>query len=276
MCRLAYIPGNAKINYKEMVSFLTMLEKSCGGDGNGYVAVSREGQIVSNKGAKLSVSQIVKQTYKLLRNDWSVYFHTRKVSIGWIDDNQCHPFEIKGKYFQGWLCHNGTWMDGGVMAKYFGCGSDTAAFARLIGQFGLKRLKDMKLFPSSGVFLLYGSKPKEIGLHRVLNIHGDLEYCPNTGIWASEFDKTWKHWTDTYNVATGRHMLDKAPPKKAYAGYYNGSNCGYVASPTASTSTTPRFKEWASDVESKLWSRYDDDHTEDIPDYTVIDRNLLS
>lgn len=271
MCRLAYIPGNAKINYKEMTDLFAMLEKSCGGDGNGYVAVSREGQIVSNKGAKLSVGQIVKQTYKLLRNDWSIYFHTRKVSVGWIDDNQCHPFEIKGKYFQGWMCHNGTWFDGGVMAKYFGCGSDTAAFARLIGQFGLKRLKDMKLFPTSGVFLLYGAKPREVGLHRVLNISGDLEYCPKTGIWASEFDRNWKHWNDTYNVASGRHMLDKAPAKKAYAAWSGtGSHCGYTPS-----TTKPRFEAWASDVDSSMWKKYDDDD-DDIPNYTVVDRNLLS
>jgi len=223
----------------------------------------------------LTTAQIVKQTYKLLRNNWSIYFHTRKVSVGWLDDSQCHPFEIKGKYFKGYLCHNGTWYDGGTMAKYFGCGSDTAAFARLIGSFGLKKLKDIKPFPTSGVFLLYGSKPSQVGLHRVINISGDLEYCPKTGVWASEFDKGWDHYQDTYHVAVGRHMLDKAPPKRVFA---SQSSSYYTWNPTSSSTTVgnskPRFPMYASDVESNLWSKMDEE-SDDIPEYTTVDRNLL-
>lgn len=280
MCRLAYIPGGAKVGYRPMVELFTKLEKSCGGDGNGYVAVSPEHQIVSNKGLKLTPSQIVKQTYKLIRNGWSVYFHTRKVSVGWLDDDQCHPFEIRGKMFHGWMCHNGTWFDGGVMAKYFGCGSDTAAFARLIGQMGLKKLKEIKLFPSSGVFLLYGSNPKAVPLHRVLNISGDLEYCPKTGVWASEFDQTWEHWSDTYYVDAGRHMLDKAPPKRTkLVGYYTGGqSCSWSTTTTTETKkpTKPRFEQYGSDVESNLWTKYDEKDDDFTTGYTVVDRNLLS
>ena len=278
MCRLAYIPGGAKVGYQNMISLYSSLEKSCGGDGNGYVAVSQEGQILSNKGLKLTPAQIVKQTYKLVRDGWSVYFHTRKVSVGWLDDDQCHPFEIRGKMFHGWLCHNGTWFDGGVMAKYFGCGSDTAAFARLIGQFGLKKLKEIKLFPTSGVFLLYGASPKNVGLHRVLNISGDLEYCPVTGVWASEFGQEWKHWDTTYHVATGRHMLDKAPPKRTAStvGYYTGGkSCTWEPSPQ-SKPTQPRFNQYGSDVDSNLWSKYDEKDDDFGTGYTVVDRNLLS
>lgn len=292
MCRLAYIPGSSKVNYAAMSQLFSNLVKSCGGDGNGYVAVSPEGQILSNKGVKLTVAQIVKQTYKLVRNDWSLYFHTRKVSVGWIDDEQCHPFEINGKAFKGWMCHNGTWSDGSVMAKYFNCGSDTAAFARLIGQFGLKKLKEMKLFPSSGVFLLYGGKPRETPLHRVLHIFGDLEYCPKTGVWASEFGDSWEHWGDTYSVEYGRHMLDKQPPKKIFKNTSTwDSKKGWTTSSKGcefQSNTKPKYGMYASDVSSKdhedLFNhlRYSDED-KDIPPveyvtnhYTNVDRNLLS
>ena len=165
MCRLAFIPGKAKINYQELLGLFNALEASCGGDGNGYVAVSPDGASVLNKAVKLTNTQIVKETYKLIRSGWAVYYHTRKISVGWSDDAQCHPFK-------------------------------------------------RKLFPHSGIFLLYGSHPKGQSLHRVLNIAGDLEYCPTSGIWASEFHAEYKYWNDTYRVMAGRHMLEKPAPRK--------------------------------------------------------------
>lgn len=280
MCRLAFIPGRAKINYKELLELFNHLQASCGGDGNGYVAVSEDGQIVSNKGAKLTNGSIVKQTYKLIRNGWSLYYHTRKVSVGWITDEQCHPFEIKGREFKGYLCHNGTWFEGQTMAKYFGVGSDTAALAKLIGMFGLKNLKERKLFPESGVFLLYGARPGKTPLHRVLYMGGDLEYCPTTGAWASEFGDNWKHWNDTYYVEKGRHMLEKPAPKRAVQStWVQGSNCStYKYVPPA---TKPRY---ASDIESAWFRRAFEDekyaHVEDLDyvtekDSTIVSRNLL-
>lgn len=268
MCRLAFIPGKAKINYKQMTELFDRLQDSCGGDGNGYVAVSSEGQIISNKAVKLTNAQIVKQTYKLLRNGWNIYYHTRKVSVGWLDDSQCHPFEIRGKQFRGWLCHNGTWHDGSVMAKYFQVGSDTAALAKLIGQFGLKRLGEMKLFPTSGVFLLYGSHPSKQPMHRVLYLGGDLEYCPITGIWASELGQEWPHWNDTYYVATGRHMLEKPAPRKHVSTYQSGSKCY----------NPPHVRNYASDNSEWFRQAYGYDKHDDIEglDYTVVDRNLLN
>ena len=279
MCRLAFIPGRAKVNYKELLEFFNHLQTSCGGDGNGYVAVSEDGRTLSNKAAKLSNGQIVKQTYKLIRDGWSVYYHTRKVSVGWISDEQCHPFEIKGRMFKGYLCHNGTWYEGQTMAKYFGVGSDTAALAKLIGQFGLKNLKDRKLLPESGVFLLYGSTPTKQPMHRVLHISGDLEYCPVTGVWASEFGETWKHWNDTYYVEKGRHMLEKPAPKRAIQSSWvqQGSSCSYKY---VAPKTTPRY---ASDIDSNWFRRaYQDEKDNEIDgldyvteDTTLVDRNLL-
>jgi hypothetical protein len=243
MCRLAFIPGKAKINYQELLDLFNALEASCGGDGNGYVAVSPEGASVLNKAVKLTNAQIVKETYKLIRSGWAVYYHTRKISVGWSDDAQCHPFKISGRKFKGYMCHNGTWIDGSVMAKYFNVGSDTAAFAKLIGEFGLKALQERKLFPHSGIFLLYGSHPKGQSLHRVLNIAGDLEYCPKSGIWASEFHAEYKYWNDTYRVMTGRHMLEKPAPRKLIQ---------LPMQTQPRNATKPRY---ASDIESSWFRR---------------------
>lgn len=263
MCRLAFVPGKAKINYKELLDLFSNLEASCGGDGNGYAAISPDGANILNKAVKLTNAQIVKETYKLIRSGWSVYYHTRKISIGWSDDSQCHPFKINGRKFKGYLCHNGTWHDGGVMAKYFNVGSDTAAFAKLIGEFGLKALQERKLFPSSGIFLLYGSHPKGQPLHRVLNIGGDLEYCPKSGIWASEFHNEYKYWNDTYSVSTGRHMLEKPAPKKVIQ--------------TISPKTNGFVRQYASDLDSSWFRKAygsNNDIEMDGTDYKI-SRNLL-
>lgn len=213
MCRLAYIPGKAKVNRTDLVDMLHMLEKSCGGDGNGFFAVSPNGQVVSEKGLKLDCCAIVGKVWKLIKNGWDVYFHTRKVSVGWKSDSQCHPFKIEGKRFNGWLCHNGTWRDGVPLANYLGCGSDTAALAKVIGKFGIEGAEKRDLFPSSGVFLIYGSENGETAIHRVIKKAGDLQYCPKTGIWASEFDKDWPYWSQVYTATAGKHLLCKPAPQ---------------------------------------------------------------
>jgi hypothetical protein len=233
MCRLAYIPGKAKVNRNDLTCLFEMLEKSCGGDGNGYFAVSPTGEVVSEKGLKLDANAIIIKTWKLIRQGWDLYFHTRKVSVGWKSDSQCHPFRIDGKKFQGWLCHNGTWRDGIPLANYLGCGSDTAALAKVIGKFGIEGAEKRDLFPSSGVFLIYGSENGETPIHRVIKKAGDLQYCPKTGIWASEFDNTWPNWSQVYTSTHGKHLLCKPAPQ-------------YVA--PAKTSKVTRYESWDSKI----------------------------
>lgn len=134
MCRLAFIPGRAKITKAQMLNLLDDLEVSFGGDGNGYVAISPTSKnIKHSKAVKLNNERIVNETYKLIQRGWALYYHTRKISVGWSSDTQCHPFKISGPKFKGYLCHNGTWFEGSTFAKYFKCGSDTAALAKLIG-----------------------------------------------------------------------------------------------------------------------------------------------
>jgi len=216
MCRLMFIPAGCKVSRKLLRAQFDALEHSCGGDGNGYFAVrvNDRGQVESKlmKGLKLSNGRIVREVYPLIKAGWSVYYHTRKVSVGWLSDEQCHPFAISGRKFKGTLVHNGTWFDGHVLAKFLGVGSDTAALAKSIGMFGIDELEKRELFPKSGVFLLFGGHPTETPTHRVLKLSGDLEYCPTTGAWASEFCAGWVG--KTYNVENGRHSLEKPAPKE--------------------------------------------------------------
>lgn len=236
MCRLAYFPPKARINIKRMATFLEQLETSFGGDGNGYAAIAPDGTAIVQKSVKMATSAIARSIVPLIRQGYAVYFHTRKISIGWKSDEQCHPFYIDGPEFKGVLCHNGTWSEGGTLAKYLGTGSDTATFAYIIGELGLEKIDQRKLMPSHGVFLIYGSSPGETPTHNVLHLGGSLEYCPVTGIWASEFFKDWPHYAKAYCVETGAHSLDKQPPRSKFRttsyssyNYVNNSwNGGYT------------------------------------------------
>lgn len=214
MCRLAYIPANAKVSRKTLNLFFRQLERSFGGDGNGFAAVSEDGTAIIKKAVKLKCEVIAKQAATLNKQGYSIFFHTRKISIGWSSDEQCHPFQIKGPEFDGVLCHNGTWREGGILAKYLGTGSDTATFAHLIGQIGIDQIEQRELMPTSGVFLLHGGKPGESKTDNVLHLGGSLEYCGKTGIWASEFFREWPHYNETYKVSPGAHILNKPAPAK--------------------------------------------------------------
>lgn len=239
MCRLAFIPGKTQISTKQLVSFFTQLQKSFGGDGNGYAAVSPDGRTVINKGIKLGCNTIAKEVSPLIKQGWSIYFHTRKISVGWSSDEQCHPFAIDGESHTGVMCHNGTWSEGATLAKYLDTGSDTATLAYLIGELGLEELDRRKLMPRSGIFLLYGGAPETTASHKVLNLGGSLEYCPETGVWASEFFQDWPFWKDTYRVKEGAHMLEKAPPKASKVitttgSYYYGKGYTQYSKPSTS------------------------------------------
>jgi len=275
MCRLAFIPGRAKITKAQMLNLLDDLEVSFGGDGNGYVAISPTSKnIKHSKAVKLNNERIVNETYKLIQRGWALYYHTRKISVGWSSDTQCHPFKISGPKFKGYLCHNGTWFEGSTFAKYFKCGSDTAALAKLIGTIGIQGLKDRELFPSSGVFLLYGAGPNETPTHKVIKVSGDLEYCNKTGIWASEFDNAWEYKNQCYKVAYGSHMLEKPAPSSIVAEILNNPV------KVKTKGFAPKLNPWRDKV-SPLWIRdkYCYDHNwEEIDreiDSTYVERNLL-
>lgn len=255
MCRLAFIPGKAKLGYAKMIEFFNHLESACGGDGNGFVAIGPNNEHISNKGVKLSNKEIVSVVYHLIRRGWNVYYHTRKISVGWSSDQQCHPFKIKGKMFNGYLCHNGTWSDGSVLASYLGVGSDTAALAKVVGKFGIVGAEKEGLFPKTGVFLIYGNGVGETASHRVVKKYGDLRYCPNTGIWASQFPSNWKGFHDTYTVGNGYHNLLSVPEvykPPMVVNSFRADNYTQKKSGYRPTSTTYSRQEEYADWERKL------------------------
>lgn len=266
MCRLAYFPANTPVTRDDLLTHLNQLEKSMGGDGNGYVAIGPNGEMLLNKGVKLANKKIVNTIYPLIQQGWSVYYHTRKISIGWGCDAQCHPFEIDGDSFSGALCHNGTWMDGGTLAKYLQTGSDTATLAYLIGELGLDELEKRKLIPSSGVFLLYGAEPGETKQHKVLLQGGSLEYCPKSGVWSSEFFKDWPYYNDTYDVEKGRHMLEKQPPKAKYQSWtnYSGGNYQYRSYTPVNRGTLTKVDNEDQKRIATYWPRTDVRGDEDL------------
>lgn len=238
MCRLMFVPASAKVSRKQLLTQMHALVKSCGGDGNGMAHVSPTGDVVIRKGAKLSAADMVDDIITHQKKGNHTIWHTRKVSVGWVDDSQCHPFEIKGRKMRGVLAHNGTWRDGAVLAHWLGCGSDTAALARMLGKFGAAQLLADYIFPSSGVFLIADTTEPGEPEFRAIHKYGDLEYCQKTGIYASEFSLSWQWWNQTYSVREGTHNLLFAPSRKQSAQWVSTAG-GYkqVYSPIAKTET---------------------------------------
>lgn len=278
MCRLAFFPAGTKIELPTLKTFLSKLENSMGGDGNGYAAISPTGGVIINKAVKFDIDPMAEEIHGIMENGWHIYFHTRKTSIGSTTDNQCHPFRVKGPAWDGTLCHNGTWSDGGILARYFGCGSDTAAFAQLIGELGLEEIEKRGLMPKSGIWLLYGGKPGETKkTHTVLKIAGSLEYCPKSKIYASQFFNDWDGWAGTYNVKTGVHNLENVPERatytttsytNGYSGYNHRSNnnsIGFRQTTNVGSLTTPTQEaemdslwnegENSQETEEALWGK---------------------
>lgn len=253
MCRLAFIPSGSSVSRASLLRLFEYLESACGGDGNGFVCVKADGSEYRwLKSLDLSSAQIVAEVFKLIRSGWHCYYHTRKVSVGWLSDAQCHPHEVSGAAFDGFLCHNGTWGDGAPLARYLGKGSDTAALAHLLGKWSIDELEKRRLFPTSGVFLLTGTPAGDESVgHRVLKLSGDLYYCPVSRIWASDFPFEWdadrEPAKQVWEVANGRHCLLKpapvAPVKVWSTATKSGSVCeferwpmGYNQGPKWSTS----------------------------------------
>lgn len=209
MCRLAFVPPKCKVSKGELFDLFDYLELQCGGDGNGYVLSFPDGTSLSEKGVKLSSKDILKKAFPSIRKGAGMLWHTRKVSVGWISDRQCHPHPISGGKAKGHLIHNGTWYDGATLASYLGCGSDTAALAKVIGKFGIKEAERRGLFPKSGVFLL-----ELDGELRAIKKGGDLYYCRRTGVFASDFPFWWPDLDKcTYEVDAGSHSLLAPPPQ---------------------------------------------------------------
>jgi hypothetical protein len=215
MCRMIAIDGSAgksrTISKASIEDSFCELELSMGGDGNGMLwKLPRSKEWRVEKGLKFSAEKAAGIAYRVINSGGKVLYHSRKVSVGWLDDSQCHPHRINGRKFSGWLTHNGTWHDGVAIATYLGLGSDTQALARVIGKFGLDESRKAGLFPSRGAFFLVSDN----GDVRVIVANGDMVWSDDNGhrIWSSEpvsmSSMDWK------NVANGDYHLHEVPTVK--------------------------------------------------------------
>lgn len=109
MCRLlecnkAYLE---KTNKEELLAFLDVLEKSCGGHGNGIAFIDNGKVTFEFKSVTLTNKEIVDILYNKMTPlpEWFLY-HTRVASAGSIKDENCHPYVNEDGTFA--LMMNGT------------------------------------------------------------------------------------------------------------------------------------------------------------------------
>lgn len=107
MCRLAMM-NNEGIKYIEswygLENLFNYLERQLGGHGNGVCFIYNDGSYYVHKGVNLSNKEIAEEVLmKINYIKWIIY-HTRLASVGSISDENCHPFENKGRV----MAMNGT------------------------------------------------------------------------------------------------------------------------------------------------------------------------
>lgn len=175
MCRLAMM-NNEGIRHIEreygLENLFDYLENQLGGHGNGICFIYNDGSYYIEKGVNLTNKEIAEEVLlKIKHLKWIIY-HTRLASIGNISDENCHPFEHRGKV----LAMNGTERDYTVVKKGL---TDTENI--LLSSENITR--DTKNYHS--VFLGY-----ENGKVFANKNYGSLEYmpCKNGGVvFASTF-----------------------------------------------------------------------------------------
>jgi hypothetical protein len=88
MCRIVY--GTNKVDRELLIKLFNDLEKSAGGDGNG-IGGFVDGVPFISKSVKTSVEESVGA---LMNIEWDngFLFHTRRASVGLINNENCHPF----------------------------------------------------------------------------------------------------------------------------------------------------------------------------------------
>lgn len=225
MCRLAYIPANCTLKPKKLVELFSFLDSRQGGDGMGLGWIASDcGKV--EKSVKADVGALAKRAGRLVRAGHGVIFHARKASAGTICDRLCHPFTVDGPAWAGVLAHNGhdsgfatlgRWLE----AKSSRPHSDSSAHAYALGLFGWAGIGP-KVGNLGGVILSLGV---DGSAQARKSDYGDLAYCPQYGIWASELPP----WLVGYEVGAGTHELAAIPAKQPaekdfqsdWASYYN-------------------------------------------------------
>jgi len=88
MCRVAYVPKNIDNNL--LIKLLKHLEKEAGGDGNG-IGGFLNGEAGTYKNITHPVAFFASKMFET-KWDNGVLFHTRRASVGQVNDDNCHPF----------------------------------------------------------------------------------------------------------------------------------------------------------------------------------------
>lgn len=147
MCRLAIFgPGaSGRLDFRTVSRGLTQLERSCGGDGNGYY-IPETGEL--QKEVDLSPGEVALASAGV---DGMTMFHTRWATAGGVEDHICHPFDA-GRFV---LMHNGHfsgWYDYRKRED-----SDTQVVARVVGERGPGVLTSPTI-ANSGTFIVHDGK----------------------------------------------------------------------------------------------------------------------
>lgn len=164
MCGILIAKG---IDVNVARELMSNLEKTRGGDGNGFVIIDKRKKM--KKGIGLKIDEICQE---LKKHPNSLFiFHTRMASYGKIMGELCQPFKINN----GYVVHNGTWPE--FIIDYLICNhlipeyaNDSYTLAYLIQQFGPEVLK--KIY-GVGVVVYYDTRRK---LFHVKNEGSSLYY----------------------------------------------------------------------------------------------------
>jgi len=174
MCRIAYFPEEFvyKADPSSILSFLMYLEKSQGGDGNGFYY--------------LDTDELVKSIETPIANLFEYYrpffFHTRKATHGAINDFNCQPINRK-RYI---ILHNGIFSDNSLAPLFnldLGEVSDSHLIDHLIEKFGF--LKFFRSFSGYGVILVHNKHTKKTFL---LKNTGSFEALKTKNGWCYSSD----------------------------------------------------------------------------------------
>lgn len=256
MCRMALLPKDYKGD--KIVKLLDHLEKAMGGDGNGFGYYKEDGSAEVIKGLKVSNKTI--NTIEPFSE--MVMYHSRKASVGEMDDDNTQPFVTipAGKDKESFLlCHNGTWtshtdykkillMLGKLTVAQYQCWSDTHFMAWLISTQGEDRLD----LPSSGVWLQMFADG-----HAIAHVRsGDFQAFKlgKKWIYASEFPKegypkVWDFKSDSkiwMHPDKGFKVLEGAKPEYKENWNYSGTSNYY-------------YKNEAWDPQTGVWKNDKDD-----------------
>lgn len=213
-CRVA----ERKFSSVDIANSMESLRKSQGGDGDGILTWRKRSGWKCTKGNGIGLAKLAREAYECGRAGGVWVYHTRRVSVGWVEDSQCHPHRASGRKFRGWIVHNGTWTTGRDLAVYLGLGSDSQALARVLGKFGIDGARAVSLFPTGGVVVCAEDAHPELRV--IVNRNADMGFGYGNHaaglplVWASEQVSIQ---IDAHDVRDGDHISSVAPPKHRQA-----------------------------------------------------------